>query len=287
MLGVILLLKAKINRLRVGIRMNSNENMPIELLGLSVRSYNCLKQDKINTVGELMKLSPDEIIEIKHLGKKSAEELFEVIEKIASGEFQQALELPKETYASIIENPIHFRKDGNIIKAGMKKVLHYIDNMTVVKEVQDVLFYNINEILVDDVAVQEMPLSTRAKGALLRGGYFTAQAIVNLDYADFIEIKNLGSSTRDEILQVLKEKIYIQYTVGINSALIEKYADTINEDIRLNCPKMKASIYASQIKVAVYKHEQFLDKNIENILEHKEFMNKIYSESAIYRIFEN
>lgn len=69
--------------------MSSNENMPIELLGLSVRSYNCLKRNKINTLGELMKLSADEIMKIKNLGQKSAAELFEVIAKNASGQLQQ------------------------------------------------------------------------------------------------------------------------------------------------------------------------------------------------------
>ncbi len=91
------------------------------------------------------------------MGRKTAAELFEVISKNASSRLQPALDLPEQTYASITEKPFHFRKDGNIIKAGMKTVLHHIDDMTVVKEVQDVLFYNINGILVDDVAIQEMP----------------------------------------------------------------------------------------------------------------------------------
>lgn len=267
--------------------MSSNENMPIELLGLSVRSYNCLKRNKINTLGELMKLSADEIMKIRNLGQKSAAELFEVIAKNASGQLQPALDLPEETYASITENPIHFRKDGNIIKAGMKTVLHYLDDMTVVKEVQDILFYNTNGILVDDVAVQDMPLSARAKGALLRGGHSTAKAVVGLDYNDFIEIKSMGSSTRDEILQVLREMVFVQYKAGANSALIETYANIINEDIKVNCPKMKATMYVSQVKVAVYKCEELLDKSIENILEYKELMNKVYSEPALYKIFEN
>lgn len=267
--------------------MSSNENMPVELLGLSVRSYNCLKRNKINTLGELMKLSADEIAKIKNLGQKSAAELFEVIAKNASGQLQPALDLPEETYASITENPIHFRKDGNIIKAGMKTVLHHIDDMTVVKEVQDVLFYNINGILVDDIAVQDMPLSARAKGALLRGGHSTAKAVVNLDYSDFTEIKSMGRSTKDEIMQVLREMIFVQYKAGTNSALIEKYANIINEDIRVNCPKLKATMYASQVKVAVYKCEEILDKNIENIFEYKELMNKVYSEQALYKVFEN
>ncbi|MBQ8246899.1 MAG: hypothetical protein IJZ42_07180 [Lachnospiraceae bacterium] len=267
--------------------MSNNQNIPVELLGLSVRSYNCLKRNKINTLGELMKLSADEIKAIKNLGQKSAAEVFEVIAQNASGKLQPTLDLLEETYASITENPFRFRKDGNIIKAGKKKVLHYVEDMTVTQEVQDVFFYDVNDILVDDINVQDMPLSVRAKGALLRKGYFTAKTIVDLDYSDFCAIKNMGSSTRDEILQVLMEKIFVQYKTGLNSTLIETYADMINEDIKVNCPKMKPALYVSQVKVAVHKNKELLDKSIENIFEYKEFINRIYSEPALYKVFEN
>lgn len=267
--------------------MSSNENLPIELLELSVRSYNCLKRNKINTLGELMKLSADEVMKIRNIGKKSAAELSEVIAKNVAGQWHTALDLPEETYNRITENAISFRKDDNIIKAGMKTVLHHIDETTIIKEVQNVSFYDTNGILVDDVAVQDMPLSARAKGALLRSGHATAKAVVDLDYSAFIDIKSMGDSTRDEIMQVLREMVFVQYNLGKKSSLIETYANIINEDIKTYCPKLKDTMYSSMVKAALYECEEYLDESIENILEYKELMNRVYSKQALYKVFEN
>lgn len=49
--------------------------MPIEELDLSVRSYNCLKRAGINTVDELIKKTPDEMMKVRNLGKKSLQEI--------------------------------------------------------------------------------------------------------------------------------------------------------------------------------------------------------------------
>ncbi|HHV78032.1 MAG TPA: DNA-directed RNA polymerase subunit alpha [Firmicutes bacterium] len=49
--------------------------MPIDELDLSVRSYNCLKRAGINTVGELVEKTDEEMIKVRNLGKKSLEEV--------------------------------------------------------------------------------------------------------------------------------------------------------------------------------------------------------------------
>jgi len=56
------------------------ENMPIEELDLSVRSYNCLKRAAISTVAELTQKTEEEMMKVRNLGKKS---LKEVKEKLA------------------------------------------------------------------------------------------------------------------------------------------------------------------------------------------------------------
>jgi DNA-directed RNA polymerase subunit alpha len=50
-------------------------DMTIEELDLSVRSYNCLKRAGINTVGELVRKTEDEMMKVRNLGKKSLEEV--------------------------------------------------------------------------------------------------------------------------------------------------------------------------------------------------------------------
>jgi len=50
-------------------------DMTIEELDLSVRSYNCLKRAGVNTVGELVRKTEDEMMKMRNLGKKSLEEV--------------------------------------------------------------------------------------------------------------------------------------------------------------------------------------------------------------------
>jgi DNA-directed RNA polymerase subunit alpha len=47
----------------------------IEELNLSVRSYNCLKREGINTVGDLVQRSEQELMDIRNFGQKSIEEV--------------------------------------------------------------------------------------------------------------------------------------------------------------------------------------------------------------------
>lgn len=50
-------------------------DMNIDELELSVRSYNCLKRAGINTVAELVNRTPDEMMKVRNLGRKSLEEV--------------------------------------------------------------------------------------------------------------------------------------------------------------------------------------------------------------------
>ena len=54
----------------------------IEELGLSMRSYNCLKRSGITAVSDLEKLSRDELLSIKNLGASSADEILNVLKDL-------------------------------------------------------------------------------------------------------------------------------------------------------------------------------------------------------------
>ena len=56
---------------------NKFENITIEELDLSVRSYNCLKRAGIATVLELTEKSEEDMMKVKNLGKKSLKEIKE------------------------------------------------------------------------------------------------------------------------------------------------------------------------------------------------------------------
>ena len=70
-----------IEKEEVKVEENKYENITIEDLDLSVRSYNCLKRAGISTVYELTEKSEDDMMKVKNLGKKS---LKEIKEKLAA-----------------------------------------------------------------------------------------------------------------------------------------------------------------------------------------------------------
>ncbi|MCH3977122.1 MAG: DNA-directed RNA polymerase subunit alpha [Bacilli bacterium] len=61
---------------------NKFENMTIEELDLSVRSYNCLKRAGIQTVLELTQKSEEEMMKVRNLGKKSLKEVKDKLAEI-------------------------------------------------------------------------------------------------------------------------------------------------------------------------------------------------------------
>ena len=56
--------------------------MSIDELELSVRSYNCLKRAGINTVEELCNKTPDEMMKVRNLGRKSLDEVLEKLKEL-------------------------------------------------------------------------------------------------------------------------------------------------------------------------------------------------------------
>ncbi|HBE09323.1 MAG: DNA-directed RNA polymerase subunit alpha [Eubacterium sp.] len=60
----------------------SKTDMSIDELELSVRSYNCLKRAGINTVKELCKKTPDDMMKVRNLGRKSLEEVLAKLKEL-------------------------------------------------------------------------------------------------------------------------------------------------------------------------------------------------------------
>lgn len=54
-------------------------NVAIEELQLSIRAYNCLKKAGINTVGDLLQYSPENLQTLKNFGRKSSDEVFSTL----------------------------------------------------------------------------------------------------------------------------------------------------------------------------------------------------------------
>ncbi|NTU71013.1 MAG: DNA-directed RNA polymerase subunit alpha [Coriobacteriia bacterium] len=58
---------------------------PIEELDLSVRSYNCLKRQGVNTIGQLTECSENDLLNIRNFGAKSIEEVKDKLQGMGLG----------------------------------------------------------------------------------------------------------------------------------------------------------------------------------------------------------
>lgn len=50
-------------------------NLPIEAINLSCRIYSCLKRSGIDTIGQLIQLEPEQLAQVRNLGKKAYREI--------------------------------------------------------------------------------------------------------------------------------------------------------------------------------------------------------------------
>jgi len=62
--------------------LNENLKRSVEELELSVRSYNCLKNADIKTIGDLVQRSEAEMLKTKNFGRKSLNEIKEILSEM-------------------------------------------------------------------------------------------------------------------------------------------------------------------------------------------------------------
>ena len=62
--------------------MNEVLNRSVEELELSVRSYNCLKNANIGTIGDLVQKTEAEMLRTKNFGRKSLNEIKEILQSL-------------------------------------------------------------------------------------------------------------------------------------------------------------------------------------------------------------
>jgi len=73
--------------------MNQNLGKSVDELELSVRSYNCLKNAGIKTIADLVMMTEGEILKTKNFGRKSLNEIKELLEKMG---LSLGMKIPQE-----------------------------------------------------------------------------------------------------------------------------------------------------------------------------------------------
>ena len=76
--------EAAVDQPRLGVA-NENLDKSVEELELSVRSYNCLKNANIRTIRELVQKTEGEMLKTKNFGRKSLNEIKEILQGMGLG----------------------------------------------------------------------------------------------------------------------------------------------------------------------------------------------------------
>lgn len=251
------------------------DNIKIEELKLSVRLYNCLKNTNIKTLDDLMTLEEDSLIRIRNLGKKSLEELNELRKSV--------------NYGVIPLKEVSYKKNKEFDKHNIKLIDLFREEE---REIENIMFYDSHRGYVDYLFIKDLNLSVRSYNALSNSGIDSTLELLDINLIDFNTIKNLGSKSKEEILNKVKETIRIKYKVKDsergNERDLEKIANWIVEDFE----KSKIEIDTNNLKARIIERLRELVKSdinkifLENILD-KENIYKIYDDKFFTSVFKS
>lgn len=159
-------------------RINAVKMIPIEELDLSVRSLNCLRRGNIKVVGDLVKMTPDELLKIQNLGALSQKEIREKLDY-----FLQNFDV----------EAFYDESDSNDSKS--------IEDETEQSPQQKI----VQGTIIVDLPINQLGLSVRASNCLTRAGIKTVSEILYWTREDFLKLRNMGVGSANEIIHKIQE----------------------------------------------------------------------------------
>lgn len=162
---------------------------PIEDLGLSVRSYNALHRALIDQVHKALALYPDGFVKLRNLGKKSVDEICQVLE-ITAAKIEQEIEGGADVST---EEPVLLPEDTSIETVASDFSLMELLEHPAFKEKARCCLKEV------DVPIETMGFSVRASGSLKRADIHTLSAILPIYPNRIAWLHNIGAKTVTEI----------------------------------------------------------------------------------------
>lgn len=197
------------------------EDNLIENLNLSIRSYNTLKRNGINTIGNLISYTENELVRLKGIGKFVKDEINFALKK---NNLSLKKEIDKETKKEILKSLYALNLSDNIInqlqKAGINTISDLLmftrRNLCGIDNINDKSSRKIECALIDvnlslkkeiklDNNINKLDLSDKTKRYLKNKKITTLEYLISLDKFDMLEI----IITDKDVLNEIKE--YINY----------------------------------------------------------------------------
>jgi len=199
------------------------DETPIEELGLSVRSFNCLRRAGVNTLGDAAARYPNGFLGIRNLGSKSAEEVCNKIEEWHKCIRNDQPKTPKSMSEEPVENAEMLMLD--------------LSGMTAFEILSSPEFAErASEFLRSDTTpIEDLGLSGRQYNSLKRAKIYTFGELFALYPDNFISLRNLGEKSESELKALVERRMeklrnsMILYCSGAETSAEVCYSD---EDIR-------------------------------------------------------
>lgn len=196
--------------------------MPIDTLGLSVRSYNALRRAQIEYVHQALALYPDRFVELRNLGKKSVDEICYALEKTVI-----TIEEELSGYSEDTPESVDDKADGMGLDVSQEEVATDYTLLQLLEHpaFQEKARHCLGEV---DVPIESMGFGVRALNALTNAGMITFSAILPV-YPDSIgSLKNIGAKTITEIQE--RVEYYLEKLQPIVAAYCGNDADAMYTD---------------------------------------------------------
>lgn len=155
-------------------------SIPIDSLGLSVRSTNVLLRKGIDTAGKLLAVDEDTLRSFRNLGEKSVTEILRLQQRLSAGE---------DPTKDIVPDP---GADGSGAELPLEQTAEYRECL-------------LRYVKAKDVPLSSLPLTTRAHNRLDMLGYTMLSEIILFDSAWFRQIRSLGESSVQSILAAISD----------------------------------------------------------------------------------
>ena len=215
-------------------------DIPLEQTYLSVRSKHCLMRKGYKTVGDILDLNEESLFRIRNVGRKSVDEICELIELCCNGlsVHEKSLVSGEEIKLDEISLECALRdtrlggRAKNVLEREGYRLVGDIVNLT---EEELLSFHNVGILTVREIiafinkirsangmgstddessvllkSIKSTTLSNRAKNVLINAGLQVVGDMLDLTAQEVWDLPGIGDNTIEEILQysiALKEKL--------------------------------------------------------------------------------
>lgn len=197
------------------------EDNLIEILNLSIRSYNALKRNGINTIGNLISYTENELVCLNGVGKLAKDEIIVALKK---NNLSLKKEIDHENQEEISKPLTALNLTNGVIKRLQKEGINTVGDLLILTRRDLSGIYGLNHIFVRKIElaleeanlsfkkeikldnnINELDLSDRTKEYLNNKKITTLEYLISLDKFDMLEM----IITDKEVLNEIKE--YVNY----------------------------------------------------------------------------